>query len=73
MHAYTQVCDFLKDTVSTDVVLRGLEARKNRAAEVRTGLEGLVQLLSPSQDMMLRHDALAVVASAQVRVVLPLD
>lgn len=47
------------------MVHRGLEARKNRAVEVQEGLQGLVHLLSPDQDVALRHDALSILAAAK--------
>ncbi len=62
-----QVFDFLKHAVRTDLshtgmlqtdaLRRGLEARRIRAAEVKAGLEAFASLLSPSQDIVIRHIA----------------
>jgi hypothetical protein len=67
MLTYFQVVDFFKDSVGPEAILRGLEARKQRAGQVHAGLEGLVNLLSPSQDTALRLTALEELAEAKVR------
>jgi hypothetical protein len=66
IHAHIQVCNFTKDGPPADVVMCALEARRNKAHDAQLGLEGLLGLLAPTQDLALRRAVLRKLAHADV-------
>jgi hypothetical protein len=63
---FMQVCNFITDDTTADVVMRALDARRKKAYSVQPALEGLLRLLAPTQDLNLSRHVLRKLAHAHV-------